>query len=61
MKGYAGKILRVDLSKKRAEAVNLDASLAKSFIGGAGWGRRSFLMKPDRVPIRWARKTGSSS
>jgi aldehyde:ferredoxin oxidoreductase len=36
MKGYMGKILRVDLSKGRVEAETLDQSLAKKFIGGSG-------------------------
>ncbi len=40
MKGYAGKILRVDLSKKRVEAVKLDDDLAKKYIGGAGIGAK---------------------
>ena len=36
MKGYAGKILRVDLSKGRVETQALDENLAKKFIGGSG-------------------------
>ncbi len=36
MKGYAGKILRVDLSKGRVETQALDEGLAKKFIGGSG-------------------------
>ncbi|HXZ36165.1 MAG TPA: aldehyde ferredoxin oxidoreductase N-terminal domain-containing protein, partial [Thermodesulfobacteriota bacterium] len=36
MKGYMGKILRVDLTKGRAEAETLDENLAKKFIGGTG-------------------------
>jgi len=36
MKGYAGKILRVDLSKKSVETPALDENLAKKFIGGSG-------------------------
>jgi len=36
MKGYMGKILRVDLSQGRVEAKNLDENLAKKFIGGSG-------------------------
>ena len=36
MKGYMGKILRVDLTKGRAEAEKLDENLAKKFIGGSG-------------------------
>jgi aldehyde:ferredoxin oxidoreductase len=36
MKGYAGKILRADLSKGRVETQALDEGLAKKFIGGSG-------------------------
>ena len=36
MKGYMGKILRVDLTKGRVEAEKLDENLAKKFIGGTG-------------------------
>jgi len=40
MKGYAGKILRVDLSKGRIEEQHLDENLAKKFIGGSGLGAK---------------------
>ncbi len=33
MKGYTGKILRVDLSKRRVETEALDETLAQKFIG----------------------------
>jgi len=36
MKGYAGKILRIDLSKGRVATEALDENLAKKFIGGSG-------------------------
>jgi aldehyde:ferredoxin oxidoreductase len=36
MKGYMGKILRVDLTKGKVEAEKLDENLAKTFIGGSG-------------------------
>lgn len=36
MKGYAGKILRVDLSKGRVDAEPLKEELARKFIGGSG-------------------------
>ena len=36
MKGYMGKILRVDLTKGRVEAERLDENPAKKFIGGSG-------------------------
>ncbi|MDI6755664.1 MAG: aldehyde ferredoxin oxidoreductase family protein [Thermodesulfobacteriota bacterium] len=40
MKGYTGKILRVDLSKGRIETEALDETLAKKFIGGSGLGAK---------------------
>jgi aldehyde:ferredoxin oxidoreductase len=36
MKGYMGKILRIDLTKGRVETEKLDENLAKKFIGGSG-------------------------
>jgi aldehyde:ferredoxin oxidoreductase len=36
MKGYMGKILRVDLTKGRVEGEKLDENMAKKFIGGSG-------------------------
>lgn len=40
MKGYMGKILRVDLSKGSAEIETLDENLARMYIGGAGLATR---------------------
>ncbi len=40
MKGYMGKILRVDLTKGRVETEKLDESLARQFIGGSGMGTK---------------------
>jgi len=36
MHGWAGKILRVDLSEKKCEIEDLDPNLAKTFLGGQG-------------------------
>jgi aldehyde:ferredoxin oxidoreductase len=36
MKGYAGKILRVDLTKGKINAEPLDENLVRKFIGGSG-------------------------
>ncbi len=36
MKGYMGKILRVDLTKGKVETEKLDENLARKFIGGSG-------------------------
>src|SRR4030042_1844057 len=40
MKGYASKILRVDLSKIQVTTESLDENLAKKFIGGSGVGTK---------------------
>jgi len=36
MHGWAGKILRVDLSEKKCQIEDLDPNLAKTFLGGQG-------------------------
>jgi aldehyde:ferredoxin oxidoreductase len=36
MKGYMGKILRIDLTKEKIETQDLDQNLARKFIGGSG-------------------------
>jgi aldehyde:ferredoxin oxidoreductase len=36
MKGYMGKILRIDLTKEKIETQDLDENLARKFIGGSG-------------------------
>lgn len=35
--GYAGKILRVDLSKRKVQKIPLDEELARDYIGGIGF------------------------
>ena len=35
--GYAGKLLRVDLTKKKATATPLSKNLMKDYIGGSGF------------------------
>ena len=35
--GYAGKILRIDLTRREAKTVDLDRSLASQFLGGRGF------------------------
>ena len=37
MFGYAGKVLRVDLTRKKIEQQNLDLRLAREWIGGRGF------------------------
>lgn len=53
MKGYAGKILRVDLSNEHIEFQNLDESLAKKFIGGSGLGAKILFDEtgPETNPL----------
>ncbi|MCK4225750.1 aldehyde ferredoxin oxidoreductase family protein [candidate division WOR-3 bacterium] len=47
MAGYMGKILEVDLSRRKAEAVDIDPDIAKKFIGGKGYGAKLLW---DRTP-----------
>ena len=46
-KGYTGKVLRVDLTKKRVSTEPLREDAAKSFIGGRGLGAKYLF---DEVP-----------
>ena len=43
MNGYAGKILRVNLTSGRIQSKPLDMAFAKENIGGLGFGTRIFL------------------
>jgi len=45
--GYAGAVLRIDLSNMRAWAEPVDATLARSYIGGRGFNMRRLF---DEVP-----------
>jgi len=49
IRGYAGKILRVDLTKGKVEKEKLDDSFAKAFLGGKGFGGKILY---DEVPPR---------
>ncbi|MBI4704312.1 MAG: aldehyde ferredoxin oxidoreductase family protein [Deltaproteobacteria bacterium] len=40
IKGYAGRVLEVDLKNRTHEAKSLDASVARLYIGGKGYGTR---------------------
>jgi len=46
-RGYAGKILRVDLTRGKVEKENLDENFAKKFLGGKGFGGKILY---DEVP-----------
>jgi aldehyde:ferredoxin oxidoreductase len=50
--GYAGKLLRVDLSARRAWAQPFDEAYARTYLGGTGFGAR---MLYDEVPpeVTW--------
>lgn len=52
-KGYAGKVLEVDLSAKRVESVPLDPDVAARFIGGKGFGIHTLFnrMNPGCDPL----------
>ncbi len=51
--GYAGKLLRVDLSKKKIIEENLDLSLARNLIGGLGIASKIMLeeLNPNIEPF----------
>lgn len=49
MKGVAGKILHVDLSKNRIESQRLDEPLLKSYLGGVGLATRILYDKGGKV------------
>lgn len=40
MKGFTGKILRVDLSSSTCESQDLDEKIARDYLGGRGLGTR---------------------
>lgn len=47
MKGYTGKILRVDLTAQTSKVEALDMNMAKQFIGGRGLGSKIFMDEVD--------------
>ncbi len=51
--GYAGRILRLDLSTGKAKTEPLKEELAKKYIGGIGLGMRLLLdnSKPGTDPL----------
>ncbi len=56
--GYAGKILRIDLSKQSAKEEGLPEELAKNYLGGAGFAIKCLYdeVKPDTPPLDQANK-----
>jgi aldehyde:ferredoxin oxidoreductase len=53
MFGYTGKILHVDLSKKKLKTISLSPNMAKLFIGGKGLGAKLLydMVKPGIDPF----------
>jgi aldehyde:ferredoxin oxidoreductase len=51
--GYAGKILRVDLSNRTFSDENLDDDFIKKYIGGIGFGAR-YLYQENPVNVEWS-------
>lgn len=51
--GYAGKILRIDLSNKNSREEPLSEEMARDFIGGAGFGITVLIdeLKPGIDPL----------
>ncbi len=56
--GYAGKILRIDLSKQSAKEEALPEELANNYLGGAGFAIKCLYdeVKPDTPPLDKANK-----
>jgi aldehyde:ferredoxin oxidoreductase len=50
--GYAGQLLRVDLSNRRSWTQSFEAEFARKYVGGAGFGARIIY---DEVPpnVAW--------
>lgn len=48
MKGYAGKILRIDLTDQTHENIRLEEKVARQFIGGKGLGAHLLLNELDK-------------
>ena len=46
-KGYAGKILEVDLSSGTIERIDLDREIAEKFVGGKGFGIHTLFNRPQ--------------
>ncbi len=53
MYGYAGKILRVDLSKGRSWSEDLDEATAKKWVGGSGLGTK-YIVEEIPVGTKWS-------
>jgi aldehyde:ferredoxin oxidoreductase len=53
--GHAGKILRVDLTKRKVVDEGLSATLIKKFIGGRGFGAK-IMFEEQRVRQFWVWK-----
>jgi len=51
--GYAGKILRVNLSDGTFSDETLDYDFVKKYIGGAGFGAR-FLYQENPDKVEWS-------
>ena len=48
--GYAGRILRINLSNGTLSNENVDSDVQKKFIGGAGFGARYLYQEnPDNI------------
>jgi aldehyde:ferredoxin oxidoreductase len=58
--GYMGRVLRIDLSRKKAEEQTFTEEICRNFIGVADWGPRSSTMKPVQTQTPLAQKAPSS-
>ena len=53
LNGYAGRVLRIDLTDEKIEKQPLPAKLAESFIGGTGFVAKTLFdeLPPDTDPL----------
>jgi len=55
--GFSGKLLRVDLTSRKAWEEEIDRDLAYRFLGAKGYGAYLLFKEVKGVPIPLARKT----
>jgi aldehyde:ferredoxin oxidoreductase len=61
MNGYAGKFLKVDLTKGICSIFTIEEARLKKFIGGSSLAASLYLEDLIYMPTRWLRKARSWS
>jgi aldehyde:ferredoxin oxidoreductase len=47
MKGYTGKLLRIDLNERKIAVEKITEKLAREYLGGRGWGAKILFDELD--------------